>query len=128
MATVDESAVRAILRQRGAASHVIDGGGEQLIARWRAFVESVEVGYTLGLDDYRNDLDIRTLVAVTGLSAHVTGEDTRLRSLLVNTRQPVWESDTNDAFWVCGYPRNAGAELMEDLRALGLVPSDRCAR
>ena len=82
----------------------------------------------LGLDDYRNDLDIRTLVAVTGLSAHVTGEDTRLRSLLVNTRQPVWESDTNDAFWVCGYPRNAGAELMEDLRALGLVPSDRCAR
>ena len=127
MATVDKTAVRALLRKRGAAPHVIEGGADQLIAGWRAFVESVERGYTMGLDDYRNDLDIRTLLAAAGLGAQVAAEDARLRSLLVNSRQAVWESDVSGAFWVCGYPRNAGSELLEDLRALGLAPSGRCA-
>ena len=127
MANVDKTRGRDLLRKRGVAPYVLQGGADQLVNRWRAFVESVERGYTMGLDDYRNDLDIRTLLAAAGLSAEVADEDARLRSLLVNTRQAVWESDAPGAFWVCGYPRNAGAELLADLRAQGLAPSGRCA-
>ncbi len=46
-------------------------GGEGLVRRWRDFVAQVEKGYPLGLDDYRNDLDVRTLIAVTGLDTEV---------------------------------------------------------
>ena len=127
MANVDNTRVRALLRKRGVAPHVIEGGADQLVIRWRAFVEAAERGYSMGLDDYRNDLDVRTLVAAVGLSAQVTAEDARLRLLLVNTRQAVWESDAPGAFWVCGYPRNAGPELLADLRGQGLAPSGRCA-
>src|SRR4051812_21445025 len=96
---VNNDAVRATLRERGASSRVIEGGAAGLLDNWRRFVESVEQGYKYGLDDYRNDLDLRTLIAVTGLSGQVAAEDNRLRAMLVNTRQPVWESDVPDAFW-----------------------------
>ena len=128
MAAAEAHAVQAILKTRGAPAHVVEAGAQGLLAGWRRFVEAVERGYTFGLDDYRNDLDLRTLIAATGLSPHVAEEDKRLRALLVHTRQPVWESDAADAFWVCGYPRNAGEDLMTDLRAQGLAPNDRCAR
>lgn len=128
MAEFDNEAVRATLRERGASPRVIEGGAEGLLDNWRNFVHSVEQGYKYGLDDYRNDLDIRTLIAVAGLGGHVAAEDSRLRALLVHTRQPIWESDAADPFWVSGYPRNAGEVLMADLRASGLAPSDRCAR
>jgi len=128
MEAADEESVRAALRQLGASPRVIEGGAGGLISGWRQFVESVERGYKFGLDDYRNELDLRTMIAAVGLAGHVAGEDRRLRALLVNTRQPIWESDAPDPFWVCGYPRNAGDELMSDLRASGLAPSGRCAR
>jgi hypothetical protein len=128
MGAGDEEAVRAALRRLGASPRVIEGGAAGLISGWRKFVESVERGYKFGLEDYRNELDLRTMIDAVGLASEVAGEDQRLRALLVNTRQPLWESDAPDAFWVCGYPRNAGDELMSDLRASGLAPSDRCAR
>ena len=128
MEAVDEQAVRATLRGLGASPRVIEGGAAGLISGWQKFVESVERGYKFGLDDYRNELDLRTMIDAVGLAPQVTAEDERLRALLVNTRQPLWESDAPDPFWVCGYPRNAGDELMSDLRASGLAPSDRCAR
>jgi hypothetical protein len=33
-----------------------------LVAKWKAFVESVEKGYGFGLYDYRNDLDVRSML------------------------------------------------------------------
>jgi hypothetical protein len=123
-----EAEVRAALRQLGASPRIVEEGAAGLISGWRKFVESVERGYKFGLDDYRNELDLRTLIAAVGLASQVASEDRRLRALLVNTRQPLWESDAPDAFWVCGYPGNAGDELMSDLRASGLAPSGRCAR
>lgn len=101
---------------------------DSLVERWRGFVESVERGYRFGLDDYRNDLDLRSMIAEAGLAEAVRDTDLRFRALLVNTRQPVWESDAPDAWWVCGYPRNAGADLIADLRQSGLAPNDHCVR
>ena len=121
MAQPSEDPTRTRLRERGAAEHVIRGGAEGLISRWRDFVGEVERGYTLGLEDYRNDLDIRSLIAFAGLSAKVQAEDARLRGMLIPARRDIWSSDTQDAFWVHGYPRNASDELRQDLEMEGLI-------
>lgn len=39
-----------------------------LLAKWQAVVESIEKGYAFGLFDYRNDLDVRSLLAATHLA------------------------------------------------------------
>ena len=115
--------VRRKLRERGAPEHIVSDGGEGLVRRWRQFVEQVEKGYPLGLDDYRNDLDIRTLIAFAGLDAAVSAEDARLRALLADAAagRSIWDSDVPGAFWVRGYPRNARGELRDDLISEGLA-------
>ena len=121
MARADDDPVRAKLRARGAADYIVREGAEGLLRRWREFVDAVESGYRFGLDDYRNDLDIRSLIGAVGLSAQVAPEDERLRRLLAPAEDPVWSSDAADAFWVKGYPRNASGELLRDLRAAGFI-------
>ncbi len=115
--------VRRKLQERGAPEHIVRDGGEGLVRRWRQFVEQVEKGYSLGLDDYRNDLDIRTLIAITGLDGEVLAEDARLRAVLAEAAagRSVWESDVPEAFWVRGYPRNARGDLRDDLISEGLA-------
>ena len=121
MAHPNDDAVRARLRERGAAGYVIDGGAEGLIARWNEFVAEVANGYRFGLDNYRNDLDIRTLIAAAGLDSQAADADQRLRDLLTAQDRDVWSSDIANAFWVRGYPRNASGELLADLKAQGLA-------
>jgi len=111
----DDDSVRAFLRHRGAAAHVVSGGAEGLITGWKRFVDQVEAGYKFGLDDYRNDLDIRGLIEAAGLADRVADEDRRFRAALTRTDLAVWSSDQPNAFWVYGYPANASAELLEDL-------------
>jgi len=119
----DGDPVRRKLLERGAPQHIVREGGEGLVRRWRGFVEQVEKGYPLGLDDYRNDLDIRTLIAFTGLDGEVWAEDGRLRALLAEAAagRSVWDSDVAGAFWVRGYPRDARGELRDDLISEGLA-------
>jgi hypothetical protein len=109
------------LRDRGVPDHVIQGGSKALIERWRNFVRQVENGYPLGLDDYRNDLDIRELIAFLGLDSEVAEEDERLRATLTGGDRAVWESELTGAFWVRGFPRNARGELLADLHAEGFI-------
>ena len=49
--------VRDYLQKKGCADHVINGGLAGLVETWEGIVESVAEGYSLGLDDYLNDLD-----------------------------------------------------------------------
>ena len=121
MARPDDDEVRAKLRARGAADYIVREGAEGLLARWREFVNAVESGYRFGLDDYRNDLDIRSLIEAVGLGAEVASEDARFRQLLRPSGESVWSSDAADAFWVKGYPRNASGELLRDLRSAGFI-------
>jgi len=108
------------LRENGYPEHICRAGRAGLVSLWKQFVKDVERGYRLGLEAYRNDLDVRALIAQEGLDAQVADEDRRLESMLVNRDVRVWESSTGNPFWDFGYPKNASGELLEDIQAEGL--------
>ena len=70
-----DAEVREYLRENGYPEHIVREGRPGLLRRWREFVEQVERGYSLGLEDYRNDLDIRAILALAG------AEDDAVRAL-----------------------------------------------
>ena len=113
--------VQAYLRENGYPQHVVKEGRPGLLRHWREFVEQVERGYTLGLEDYRNDLDVRAILALAGAEDNaVRALDERLKKLLTACQVRLWESAAGNPFWDFGYPANAGEDLMNDLRAEGL--------
>ena len=109
------------LRENGYPEHVVEAGRAGLIERWRKFVESVERGYKLGLEDYRNDLDMRGIIAMLGLDSEVAELDRRFEDMLTARSKRVWETSPGMPFWDFGYPRNATGELLEDLTKEGLT-------
>jgi hypothetical protein len=109
------------LRENGYPEHVWRSGKAGLIGKWRRFVEEVERGYRFGLEDYRNDLDLRGVLSLAGLAGEVRDLDARFQALLTARDQRVWESAGANPFWDFGYPRNASGELLEDLKAEGLA-------
>lgn len=114
--------LQSYLDDNGYPPHIVQGGREGLIRRWNEFVTEVEHGYRYSLEDYRNDLDVRGVLALAGLDADVEEADHRLRGMLTGTDHRIWESVAQEgAFWDYGYPRNAGGWLLRDLRSEGLV-------
>jgi len=117
-----DSQVQEYLRENGFPEHVVRDGRAGLVHRWREFVKQVEHGYRFGIEDYRNDLDVRGIIALAKADdAEVYMLDERLRALLTSTHIRVWESGPDNAFWDFGYPRNAGSDLIEDLRSEKLL-------
>src|SRR5579883_1993029 len=116
-----EDQISEYLRVNGYPEHLVRGGSAGLIDRWRRFVEEVEHGYKLGLEDYRNDLDVRGIIALVGLGDQVRDLDRRFEARLTNRGVRVWESSAGDAPWDFGYPNNAGQNLMQDLNEEGLT-------
>jgi hypothetical protein len=113
--------VQSYLADNGYPPHIVREGRHGLVRRWREFVESVENGYPLGLEDYRNDLDLRAILRLAGLEGEVSALDERLKAMLAATDVRVWESGPEEPFWDFGYPRNAGEELMDGLREEGFL-------
>jgi hypothetical protein len=119
---VTDAEVKEFLKESGYPEHIVKGGRKGLIEQWEKFVREVEHGYSLNLEDYRNDLDVRAIIANVGLQSDVEEADKRLRRLLVFTEESVWDCDDNpDAFWLFGYPKNAKGDLLDDLRGEGFV-------
>jgi hypothetical protein len=109
--------VHEYLVENGYPEHVVREGRPGLVRKWREFVQQVERGYTLGLEDYRNDLDVRAILAQADAEDdEILSLDERLKKLLIARDQRVWESAPGDPFWDFGYPLNAGPELLDDLR------------
>jgi hypothetical protein len=110
--TIDE-----YLRENGYPEHVVRDGRAGLVRQWREFVEQAERGYSLGLEDYRNDLDVRAILALASAEDdEIIALDERLKKLLIACDKRVWESAPGEPFWDFGYPRNAGPDLLDDLR------------
>ena len=119
---MSDAKVDQFLRDNDYPEHVIRAGRRGLAARWREFVTEVEKGYKLGLEDYRNDLDVRAILRAAGAEdAEVHALDERLKKALHNLNVRVWESGPDDPFWDFGYPKNAGGELISGLKEEGLV-------
>jgi hypothetical protein len=114
--------IQAYLRDNGYPEHVVREGKAGLMRRWRGFIEQAERGYSLGLEDYRNDLDVRAILRLAGAESdpELAELDGRLKAVLTDTGCRVWESAPGNPFWDFGYPRNAGEELLEGLRQEGL--------
>ena len=109
------------LRANGYPEHLVRGGRDGLIERWRRFVEEVERGYKLGLEDYRNDLDLRGIIALFGLDDQVQDLDRRFEALLTDRDVRIWETSAGAPPWDFGYPKNAGKLLLEDIKSEGLI-------
>jgi len=109
------------LRDNGYPEHIVRGGRAGLIERWKRFAGEVERGYRYGLEDYRNDLDIRGIIALSGIAEDVSEDDRRFEAMLINRETRVWESIAENPFWDFGYPKNARHALLEDLKAEGLA-------
>jgi hypothetical protein len=113
--------VSQYLADNGYPDHVVRAGKAGLIRKYKRFVDDVQRGYPLGLEDYRNDLDLRAIISMVGLDKDVRDTDERLRLLLTNTDVRVWESSATNPFWDFGYPQNASQGLLADLKAEGLA-------
>lgn len=116
-----DAEVRHYLEENGYPEHVVRGGRAGLLRHWNEFVAEVERGYKLNLEDYRNDLDVRAIIRLTGLDKEVAEADARFEKLLTARDTRVWESAAGDPFWDFGYPKNAGPDLIADLRSEGLI-------
>jgi hypothetical protein len=116
-----DAETRLYLKQNGYPEHIVRGGRAGLIERWKRFVDEVESGYEFGLEDYRNDLDIRGVIRLVGAENEIADADERFRAMLTATDRRVWESGEGELFWDFGYPRNASRELLADLRSEGIV-------
>ncbi len=115
-----EKEIELYLEDNGYPEHVRRGGSEGLIKRWQTFVEEVERGYRFGLEDYRNDLDLRGIIHLVELDERVHEMDERFQKMLTAHNKRVWESSGDHLFWDFGYPRNATGDLRADLKAEGL--------
>ncbi len=111
----------AYLRENGYPEHVVRAGRAGLIERWSKFVAEVERGYRFGLEDYRNDLDLRGIISLLGMDAEVSALDRRFEAMLTNRDKRVWESAAADPFWDFGYPSSTGKQFMEDIKTEGLI-------
>lgn len=116
-----DAEIRDYLRDNGYPSHIVRGGRDGLLRRWRQFVTEVEQGYEFGLEDYRNDLDIRGIIELIGLGEAVAEADERFRAMLAGTDRRVWESGSGDPWWDYGCPRNASGALKRELMSAGLL-------
>lgn len=116
-----DNEISGYLEDNGYPPHIVRGGKTGLVKRWQEFVAEVERGYRYRLRDYRNDLDLRGVIAMLGLEAEpgIADADERLKQMLTGTEVRVWESADSNPFWDFGYPRNASRDLLNDLRAAG---------
>jgi len=114
---MNDDQIRDYLRENGYAEHVVREGRAGVVRGWREVVEQVERGYSRGLEDYRNDVDVRAIISLAGIEDDtVHALDERLKRMLVGTDTRVWESMAGAPFWDFGYPRNAGPDLLADLK------------
>ncbi|MBI1353846.1 MAG: hypothetical protein GC160_05830 [Acidobacteria bacterium] len=118
--------IEQTLRRRGCPEHICVAGRDGLIEMYEDFVREVEEGYELGFEDYSNELDLRTIIGDLGLDEEsaVQEADERLQALLIPTEEALWPDAPRRAFWTHGYPMNAGTELEQDLRRLGVISDD----
>ena len=129
----EKDPVGEFLRKRGCPEHVVRGGLRGLAESWEEVVRSVEEGYSLGLDDYLNDLDGRQLLeealAVAPAQEKKTAlqrvrrADAKMQTLVRPSGRCLWGDETarqegwtaRKNWWYFSIPVNPGEELLNEL-------------
>jgi hypothetical protein len=125
--------VRELLRARGSAAHIIEGGLLGLLESWETLVRAVEEGYTLGLDDYLNDLDVRQLLE-DALAVAIVAErkaivprlqraDEQMQAIVNPTEVCLWGDEVAEEedwtpknnWWYFSRPRHGDPEFLAEL-------------
>ena len=118
---MSDAEITRYLRDNGYPEHIVRDGRAGLKRRWREFVDEVEHGYKRGLEDYRNDLDLRMIIQMAEAGdEEVRALDERLQKMLVPIDKRLWESGPGAPFWDFGYPSNASGQLLRDLKLEGI--------
>jgi hypothetical protein len=125
--------VRNFLREKGCGEHIVERGLEGLVEKWEDVVQSVEEGYSLGLDDYLNDMDARQLIEESLVVAtpprrerfveRVNRADELMKGLVEPARRCLWGAEiaeeegwtTQENWWYFSRPINAGQELLDEI-------------
>ena len=128
----DKDPVGEFLRKRGCPEYVVQGGLRGLTEGWEEVVRSVEEGYSLGLDDYLNDMDGRQLLEESLRVASAADKREYLRRIRLvdakmqwlvkpagrclwgdeTARQEGWTAEKN--WWYFSRPITGGDELMAE--------------
>jgi hypothetical protein len=124
--------VQTLLRARGCPDRIVAGGLNGLAEQWENVVANVTAGYTLGLDDYLNDMDVRQILedalAVAGpparrLASRVSAVDEKLRKLVAPAGRCLWGDalakrnrwTVEKNWWYFTRPREAAPALLADI-------------
>jgi hypothetical protein len=99
---------------------------ERLISLWKSFSRDVEEGYAFGLDEYLNDLSVRSLLQelIDGVSieasrkikARIAASDDRFEVSTQEIARSLSPSRTGE--WWRRVPRKLAGDLQEDLRRI----------
>jgi len=125
--------VGEFLRKRGCPEHVVRGGLRGLTESWEEVVRSVEEGYSLGLDDYLNDMDGRQLIDEALHSApaeekntflkRIRQADAKMQWLVKPAGRCLWGDETagqegwtaKKNWWYYSRPLHPGEDLLREI-------------
>ncbi len=125
--------VSEFLKERGCPKHVVRGGLKGLVENWESVVECVVEGYSLGLDDYLNDMDGRQLLeeALAVAPAREKGmyadrlrrADALMKKAAVPAGRCLWGDEVAETegwssrknWWYFMKPLEAGLELLAEI-------------
>ena len=125
--------VGEFLRKRGCPEHVVRGGLRGLAESWEEVVRSVEEGYSLGLDDYLNDMDGRQLLEETlavfpaevkkTCLRRIRQADAKMQTLVRPSGRCLWGDETarqegwtaKKNWWYFSIPTHPGEEIFGEI-------------
>jgi hypothetical protein len=128
----EKDPVGEFLRKRGCPEHTVRGGLRGLAESWEEVVRSVEEGYSLGLDDYLNDLDGRQLLEEALVVApsqqkksalqRIRRADAKMQTLVRPAGRCLWGDETarqegwtaKKNWWYFFLPIKAGEDLLAE--------------
>jgi hypothetical protein len=132
-----DETVREFLRRRGSPDPVVDRGLPGLVEAWGKTANELARGYSLGLDDYLNDLDARQLIEealefaslteIEKVRPRLDAADALAREQLEPLARCVWGEGSaryhgwtpERNWWYFAAPRNAGEALVSELKQHG---------
>jgi hypothetical protein len=127
--------LKDFLRARGCPEPAVNAGLAGLVEDWERIAGEIERGYSVGLDDYLNDLDARELIAAAiaavpkalspALRRRLDAADRTARAALVPAGRCLWGPklaalnrwDAESHWWYYMVPARPGDELKKDLEA-----------